>query len=141
MDKTCPKCGEADPSEFSKSARRPDGVQVYCKECMKGYKASWAARNPESAKFSKRCSRWRHNGFDMTKEEYEKMLEEQHHLCALCFEPFDESYAPAVDHNHETGKARAILHTRCNSAIGLLGDDPVRVRLALEYLERHLQNP
>ena len=36
--KLCTKCGKEKPiSEFSKSARRADGLQRYCKSCMAEY--------------------------------------------------------------------------------------------------------
>jgi hypothetical protein len=43
----------------------------------------------------------------------------------------------AVDHSHETGAFRGLLCHSCNRAIGLLGDDPARLRAAAEYLEDH----
>ena len=36
--KRCPKCGRELPvSEFSKRARSTDGLQIYCRECLKRY--------------------------------------------------------------------------------------------------------
>jgi hypothetical protein len=42
-----------------------------------------------------------------------------------------------VDHCHDSGLVRGLLCQRCNTAIGLLGDDSAGVRLALKYLENH----
>jgi hypothetical protein len=110
---------------------------------MKDYRANWLARNPDQTaiRFGRRLASWQKRGVSITKEVYDGMLSKQQNLCALCHEPFDEPQAPAVDHDHITGKVRALLHKRCNAAIGFLGDDPKKVRCALEYLESHLQKP
>mgnify|MGYP000933626974 CR=1 FL=1 len=42
-----------------------------------------------------------------------------------------------IDHDHETGKVRGLLCSPCNTSLGLLGDDPARIRRAAEYLERN----
>ena len=37
--KTCPKCGEDKPlSEYNRNRKRKDGLQVYCKACLKAYR-------------------------------------------------------------------------------------------------------
>ncbi len=40
-----------------------------------------------------------------------------------------------VDHDHTTGEVRGLLCHNCNRAIGLLREDPERLRRAIEYLE------
>lgn len=44
---------------------------------------------------------------------------------------------PARDHDHATGKQRGILCSRCNTGIGMLGDDPQRIIDAAAYLLNH----
>jgi len=39
------------------------------------------------------------------------------------------------DHNHETGDYRGTLCSGCNTALGLMGEDPERLRAAAMYLE------
>lgn len=73
--------------------------------------------------------------YNLTPEQVQKMYDDQKGLCAMCFKPLGRS--PAIDHNHQTGKARGLLHQNCNAAIGLLGDDLVCVKQALAYLEKH----
>ena len=41
-----------------------------------------------------------------------------------------------LDHCHHTGKFRGWICHHCNTGIGALKDDPVRVKKALEYLNR-----
>jgi hypothetical protein len=49
--------------------------------------------------------------------------------CGICKQPGDWN----IDHDHETGKARGVLCTRCNLALGQF--DAQRLRNALRYLE------
>lgn len=67
----------------------------------------------------------------MTEADRDDMVSSQKGLCVICLA------APAVhvDHCHRTGKVRGVLCFNCNSAIGLLGDDPDTVRRAAAYLE------
>lgn len=66
---------------------------------------------------------------------YLRMLDTQLDRCASCGDDFEET--PSVDHDHETGEVRAILCRGCNTALGHLHDDPVRVLLLLTYIESH----
>lgn len=64
------------------------------------------------------------------------MLEAQGGVCAICRRPSDP--APLhVDHDHRTGAIRGLLCSPCNTAIGLLGDDPDRMMAAAAYLREH----
>ena len=74
--------------------------------------------------------------------DYDTKLASQNNLCALCGTPFDFSAhgtKPCYDHNHETGQWREFIHSNCNTAIGLLNDDPALCRKAEEYLLRHTE--
>jgi len=77
----------------------------------------------------------------MTPEQYDAMLVAQGGGCAICGtkEPGRKKGVFAVDHDHITGKVRALLCTNCNIGIGNLGDDPVRLRTAADYLESFQQ--
>jgi len=33
--KSCPACGTVDPYAFAENKSRRDGLQVYCRECMR----------------------------------------------------------------------------------------------------------
>jgi hypothetical protein len=82
--------------------------------------------------------------FGLTAADYDAMLASQNGVCASCGCP--ETHRDrlgrvtrlAVDHNHATDAIRSLLCHGCNTGIGCLGDDPVLLRLAADYLERHL---
>lgn len=42
-----------------------------------------------------------------------------------------------VDHDHATGKVRDVVCRPCNTAIGLMSDDPTVAREAAKYLTKH----
>ncbi len=71
--------------------------------------------------------------YGLTREAYESMLDEQMGLCLICQKPMTPA---AVDHDHATGAVRGLLCRPCNTAIGLMGDDPQMVERALQYLTR-----
>lgn len=64
---------------------------------------------------------------------YSALLHAQGGVCAICKQP-PEGKRLARDHNHTTGQFRGLLCTRCNVALGLLGDDPSRAEGAARYL-------
>jgi len=43
----------------------------------------------------------------------------------------------SVDHCHATGRIRGLLCAKCNQAIGLMKDNPIFLRRAADYVERH----
>lgn len=72
--------------------------------------------------------------------EYERLLEEQNHRCAICGgEGFklkeDQNTKLVIDHDHDTGEVRGLLCHNCNRALGLFQDNPDRIKQALAYLE------
>jgi oligoribonuclease (3'-5' exoribonuclease) len=78
--------------------------------------------------------------YGMTAEDYEATAELQNWACAVCEEQDDrvsEAGVPmplSVDHDHSTSRVRGLLCHRCNTAIGLLRDDPKIADRVAEYL-------
>lgn len=54
------------------------------------------------------------------------------HDCAICGQPKE-----VLDHDHSTGAVREPLCNNCNRTLGLMADDPARLRAAADYLEKH----
>lgn len=77
---------------------------------------------------------WKRRGFseeDITKA-YDDLLNTEE--CMICNEnrkPFH------VDHCHITNKYRGILCHKCNRAIGFFNDNPITLRKAADYLDKH----
>lgn len=70
--------------------------------------------------------------YGITAEDYDHMFAEQNGLCAICGRP--DSRALSVDHDHETGKVRGLLCSKCNFLLGYADDDPEILTRAIEYL-------
>lgn len=73
------------------------------------------------------------NLYGIGAEEYNDMLERQRGRCALCGNKLGA--ITFVDHDHMNGEVRGILHPRCNSVIGFADDNPILLRMAINYLE------
>lgn len=64
--------------------------------------------------------------FGITREQFREMLASQNHKCAACPQelqedvPLTDARVANVDHCHNTGRVRAILCRRCNTAFGVL---------------------
>lgn len=79
--------------------------------------------------------------YGLSEEEYQKMLNQQKGLCAICNEPEirtrnGKTQTLHIDHNHITGEVRALLCSACNVAIGYFREDPQILLAAVEYLRR-----
>lgn len=72
--------------------------------------------------------------------EYDARLAVQGGVCALCFAAKPGGRGSFhVDHDHVTGTIRGILCHGCNTALGLLKDDPALLRRAAEYVEASIE--
>lgn len=98
-------------------------------EYARAYRARTGSRTTE-----RRRSVHRKNKYGLTLEAHAVMLAAQEHQCGICGRPVDE--LSPVDHDHETGRVRGILCTRCNLGLGALGDNVEGLQRAMDYLSR-----
>lgn len=80
----------------------------------------------------------RHYNIDVTT--YLEMQDNQKGCCAICSNSLYHSGSKRnahIDHNHETGKVRAILCSHCNHTVGYSLEDINRLRAIVVYLEKH----
>jgi hypothetical protein len=79
--------------------------------------------------------------YDISPVEYRTLFVQQNGVCAICREAGRTAYRGkdlCVDHDHRTGRVRALLCGYCNSAIGFLRESPLLARAAATYLEQQL---
>ena len=76
--------------------------------------------NPEKRKLVVKKS-WIKCTYGIVYEDYLSMHREQEYKCKICERHADEfKKGLVVDHNHKTGKVRALLCTNCNSQLHVL---------------------
>jgi hypothetical protein len=82
--------------------------------------------------------------YGLSIEDHKKLLEKQNNVCAICKKPEtsvkrkgSEIRPLAIDHCHKTKKNRGLLCTRCNTALGLLKEDPNIMSLMIGYIKAH----
>ena len=122
--KICIRCHKKLSLEkFGKHPTSKDGYRNQCNHCR------YELRK-ERPTYQKQVRQYR---YGITQEEYDKILKSQNNCCAICKIEFYKT--PHIDHCHETKIVRGLLCSNCNSGIGLLGDDPRRLRAATQYLE------
>jgi Recombination endonuclease VII len=80
----------------------------------------------------------RRMGIDVSEHDEVAMTNGQGGRCAICGErrPLHGPTGLYVDHDHVTKQVRGLVCPPCNHAIGLMLDDPGRLRKAADYLER-----
>jgi hypothetical protein len=76
-----------------------------------------------------RIKRWR--PYKLSGHEFRHHLSSTH--CEMCRVPFG-TRNKCIDHDHSSGKVRGSLCSKCNSGLGLLGDNVEGLCRALHYL-------
>lgn len=130
--KFCSSCGETFPTEFfHKNKALKDGLHTICKPCNGAKSAKWKKENPERAKENDYKRK-----YGLSYAEYGHLLSTQNGACAICNTRFEDAQRGVlfVDHCHKTGKVRGLLCQNCNTAIGLLQDNPLFCTKAAKYL-------
>lgn len=77
------------------------------------------------------------SSFGIDIEDYEKMLEDQNGVCAICGAKHADvrKHRLHVDHCHETEQVRGLLCSNCNMGLGKFQDDLQLLKNAVAYLE------
>ena len=114
--KRCSRCLEPKPlDDFYAHTHNPDGVRGECVVCRRDIRLGAS--------------------YGVTSDDYALMLKKQGGGCAGCGLRRERSGRHlAVDHDHETGAVRGLLCAGCNTAIGLVKEDPETLRALAEYL-------
>lgn len=118
--KTCTSCGDIKPLEdFYGDPRHTDGKQTLCKECFN----------------QKGDANYLRKEYGLSTEEFNELMDYQDGTCAICGRP-PKNNKFNVDHDHKTGKIRALLCVNCNTnLLPIVENYPDWVRAAFDYLE------
>lgn len=146
MTKTCSGCHAEKPlTEFHKHVQAGDGLKSWCKVCCLADLKRWRSAHPKQYKALSTKSRTDSRvavlraKYGMTLEDFAAMVAAQGSRCAICAsdDPGGRWGTWCIDHDHQSGRVRALLCVACNSGIGHLRDDPVRCDAAAAYLRKH----
>lgn len=119
--------------------------QAENREKVRGYAKKYRDANREKCRAA--TKRWelehpdqlaayhRQRNYGLTPTQHAALLLEQDGVCAICCQTPKKW---DVDHDHETGRVRGLLCHKCNTAIGLLGDNLTLIHSAQEYLRKAL---
>ena len=137
--KFCAKCKVVKNAAEFTVVKKTGLLALYCKVCTqaasKKEREADKAKDPKAYAAKNRDSALR-SKYGISLLDYEEILEVQEGHCAICpTTPAEERLSVlVVDHNHDTGEVRGLLCNACNTAIGLLKDDPVVATSAAKYL-------
>jgi Recombination endonuclease VII len=142
--KACKKCEVVKPLDsFALAPQCKDGHRGECKECRahreKGIWERTGHRPSRTYEYKRnKYLIWK---FGITKDDYDALALAQGGRCAICGDQSAwnrrEGELLPVDHDHITGKVRALLCHACNQALGLMRDNPELLRAAADYIDKH----
>ena len=116
-------------------------LQLYClPKCNYRAKAARCKADPARMRRQRKWNRTHTLSvkYGITEEDYNRMFEAQRGRCAICGKhQQDMKRRLSVDHDHETGKVRALLCLGCNALVGRIETSPEVVEECYAYVERH----
>lgn len=145
----CRDCNKDQPiSKFNRRVR--DGKRVYeaCLDCQAIKQASNRKHRGDEIN-SRRREVWgdRHRShqknymlkkaYGITLESWNEMFASQGNRCGICLTDDSKGRGWQTDHNHATGKVRAILCHHCNSMLGHAMESEFVLQAAINYLKKH----
>ena len=144
----CKSCMAKAASEWSQ--KNPEKIKESGKlwksknrKKVKQIQENWHKNNPLRGKANYLVQYWPKLTASQALDAYQALVESQGNKCAICncAETRKDSRSKkikdlAVDHDHTTGLVRGLLCGACNTAIGLLRDDPDLTQSATNYLKR-----
>ena len=135
--KQCQACNKTKPvSEFFKSMQTKDGLFSYCKPCKvdANRKSDDKRRSANRVAFLNQRRGWHlKTKYGITIEKYNELVLTQNGKCLVCEGKLDDKLC--VDHDHKTGKIRALLCQDCNRGLGMFKESVDSLKRAIKYLE------
>lgn len=112
------------------------GRKNFCKTCSSARQKHNRQKSSSQVRARQRIYELRRYGLEL--QDYEALLVAQGGKCAICgLTGGDKNLS--VDHCHNSGHVRGLLCQSCNTAIGLLQDNPELCQKASVYLEESWQ--
>jgi hypothetical protein len=121
-------------------------INAYKRIWMKEYRAAYPERELAIARKykSKHPERvqaaQRKRIYGMGSKGFDEFVKQQGGGCAICGNQDWAGHTPHVDHDHVTGNVRGILCRLCNTALGMIKDNPKTALAMATYLEKHGHN-
>jgi hypothetical protein len=130
--------------KYAKSEKGQAKVKEYReanKEKLHIKNKEWRKNNPERTAEIYRKQNLKQK-YGMSLEDYDKMLQEQSNVCAVCEQPEvlvkkGKLQPLCVDHCHESGKVRALLCNDCNRNLIAHRTSSDIFYKAAAYVEKH----
>jgi len=148
--KACHTCRRVlDVKYFSSLKCRSTGYAGSCRYCRYVYEHE--RTGDERELLSEEQYYYRKSDAEKAEEKYIKEQVKQHNItsetvkkflntkeCEICGKSEEEEGKRlALDHCHKTDKVRGRLCGDCNTTLGKFNDDPMLLRKAADYLEKH----
>lgn len=137
--RTCTKCGiEKRITEFrARPGARMNQYRSTCKRCEHRFINQRMKARRQLGHETFHYALKSKYGVNLT--EYNRLMVAQRGICAICHRPETRTWRGqtkrlAVDHDHVTGKHRALLCDACNTILARCGDDPSILIAAIDYL-------
>lgn len=100
---------------------------------------AWKAANPEKMTAYRRRQRLKRE-YGLTPAEFDAMSAAQEDVCKICGGlPVGRGQHLHVDHDHQTGRVRGLLCSRCNVMIGYALEKPAILERAAAYVRGALR--
>lgn len=154
--RTCSKCKVLKPIEdYHRRPDRPGGRQYRCKDCERLYQKSEQGKLRSKARTKRFLDKMRLENraeydrraresnlkrkYGISDGQYREMLSAQNGQCAICgtLDPKGRNGQFHIDHDHDTGKIRALLCNLCNHGLGAFRDKTELLSKAIDYLNHH----
>jgi hypothetical protein len=146
QSKTCRKCGiEKSREDFTVRLTGPRAghLVAHCKACAVARVKAYVDRDASVYRRVSWPSKLKRL-YGISVDDYHRMLADQGGRCAICGsdDPYSRGYKRiadakfCVDHCHVTKRVRGLLCTRCNRAVGLIGDNAANAARMTLYLSK-----
>lgn len=127
-------CGICRKTKQLRCFEKGDGLcgrHTYCRVCLRAYKRSKYKANGAEARLKAKLNKWKREGMPTPTRPMPDLCE-----CCGSVPNGRGKTTLHLDHCHRTGVFRGWLCYRCNSAIGLFGDDIGAMWRAITYLSK-----